>query len=76
MPRLHQRNLLRATSIKLRATCCAGVNAALEQRMVRLVTDEVVDHSRLTDTQTVADTDNTTRMSDGPSSHVSSTNCL
>ena len=36
MPRLHQRNLLRATrnllratSIKLRAACCAGVNAAL-----------------------------------------------
>jgi len=24
MPRLHQRNLLRATSIKLRATCCAA----------------------------------------------------
>ena len=30
MPHLHQRNLLRATSIKLRATCCAGVNAALD----------------------------------------------
>ena len=53
MPRLHQRNLLRATSNLLRATCCAGVNAALEHKcsgsseLNQLFTQRLVDFSFL-----------------------------